>query len=114
MADVTIEVGGRRYDVTCRDGEEEQLRRLGKLVDEKAAQARAAVGGVTEVRALLLAALLLADELADLRAAKANGNGAGHAASPAAPDPALAGALERLAARVESVADHLEGRDHNA
>ena len=114
MADVTIEVGGRRYDVTCRDGEEEQLRRLGKLVDEKAAQARAAVGGVTEVRALLLAALLLADELADLRAAKANGNGANPAASRPAPDPALAGALERLAARVESVADHLEGRDHNA
>lgn len=114
MADVTIEVGGRRYDVTCRDGEEEQLRRLGKLVDEKAAQARAAVGGVTEVRALLLAALLLADELADLRSAKASGNGANPAAAPSAPDPALAGALERLAARVESVADHLEGRDHNA
>lgn len=113
MADVTIEIGGRRYDVTCRDGEEEQLRRLGKLVEEKAAQARAAVGGVTEVRQLLLAALLLADELADLRAAKANGNG--HAApSPSAQDPALAGALERLAARVESVADHLEGRGANA
>lgn len=111
MADVTIEVGGRRYDVTCRDGEEDQLRSLAKLVDEKAAQARAAVGGVTEVRQLLLAALLLADELADLRAAKANGKSNGHAS---APDPALAGALERLAARVESVADHLEGRDHSA
>jgi len=104
MADVTIEIGGRRYDVTCRDGEEDQLRTLARLVDEKAAQARAAVGGVTEVRALLLAALLLADELHDLRAA-------GSAeATPRAPDPALASALEGLAARFESVADHLEGR----
>jgi cell division protein ZapA len=66
------------------------------------------VGGVTEVRQLLLAALLLADELSDLRAARANGNGA------AAPDPALTDALERLAARVESVADQLEKPAPNA
>lgn len=107
MADVTIEIGGRRYDVTCRDGEEEQLRRLAGIVEEKATRARAAVGGVNEVRQLLLAALLLADELADLRAAR--GPAAPAPARPA-PDPALAVALERLAARVESVADHLEGR----
>jgi cell division protein ZapA len=106
MADVTIEIGGRRYDVTCRDGEEDQLRRLAGIVEEKAAQARAAVGGVTEVRQLLLASLLLADELSDLRASRADGA----PTAPAAPDPALAVALERLAARVESVADHLEGR----
>lgn len=106
MADVTIEIGGRRYDVTCRDGEEDQLRRLAALVDEKAAQARAAVGGVTEVRQLLLAALLLADELADLRG--------GRPAPAPTTDPALATALERLAARVENVADHLEGRTLNA
>jgi cell division protein ZapA len=109
MADVTIEIGGRRYDVTCRDGEEAQLRRLADIVEEKAAQARAAVGGVTEVRQLLLASLLLADELADLRAARASSAEA-PASAPAARDPALAVALERLAARVESVADHLEGR----
>lgn len=103
MAEVTIEVGGRRYDVTCRDGEEEQLRRLSKLVDEKAVQARAAVGGVNEARQLLIAALLLADELSDLRAAKANGV----SAAPAA-DVELVDALEHLATRVESLADHLE------
>lgn len=104
MADVTIDIGGRRYDVTCRDGEEERLRALAAMVEEKAVQARAAVGGVTEVRQLLLAALLLADELSDLR-----GGGAGPPA-----DPALTDALERLAARVESVADQLENRAANA
>ena len=44
MAEVSIEVGGRRYDVACRDGEEPQLRRLAMLVDQKAEQARSAVG----------------------------------------------------------------------
>jgi cell division protein ZapA len=108
MADVTIEIGGRRYDVTCRDGEEEQLRRLGALVDEKAAQARAAVGGVTEVRQLLLAALLLADEVTELRAAR-NGRAANGAA-----DADLIAALEQLAARAETMAAHLESRRPDA
>ena len=107
MAEVTIEVGGRRYDVTCRDGEEAQLRRLAQLVDDKANQARTAVGGVNESRQLLLAALLLADELSDLRGGKA---------VPLPPDTgsALADAVEEIAARVETLAEHLEGRAQNA
>jgi cell division protein ZapA len=107
MAEVTLEVGGRRYDVTCRDGEEDQLRTLAKLVDEKAATARAAVGGVNEARQLLIAALLLADDLTDLRKAKAV-----EAQAPA--DPAVAEAIDQLAARVETLADRLEERAANA
>jgi cell division protein ZapA len=107
MAEVTIEVGGRRYDVACRDGEEDQLRRLARLVDEKANQARAAVGGMNEARQLLLAALLLADELNDLRNASR---------VPLPPDTgaALADAVEQLAERVETLAEHLESRASNA
>lgn len=107
MAEVTIEVGGRRYDVTCRDGEEAQLQRLARLVDEKATQARAAVGGVNESRQLLLAALLLADELSDLRGGKA-------VPLPADTGSALADAVEQLASRVETLAEHLEGSASNA
>lgn len=100
MAEVTIDVGGRRYDVTCRDGEEEQLRDLARLVDEKAQRARSAVGGMNESRQLLLAALLLADELNDLRRGQL----------PPDTDTALAGVVEQLAARVETLAEHLEGQ----
>jgi cell division protein ZapA len=98
MAEVTIEVGGRRYDVACRDGEEEQLRDLARLVDEKAERARASVGGMNEARQLLLAALLLADELNDLRRGQL----------PPDTEVALAGVVEQLAARVETLAEHLE------
>lgn len=103
MAEVTIEVGGRRYDVTCRDGEEPQLRRLAMVVDQKAEQARAAVGNANESRLLLLAALLLADEVHDLR----QGN---VPPLPAGTDVALADAVEQLAERVETLAEHLETR----
>lgn len=107
MAEVTIEVGGRRYGVACRDGEEEHLLKLALLVDEKAEQVRTAVGSANESRQLLLAALLLADELSDLRASPTAASLGGSDSN----DAALAAAIERLAGRVESVADALEGRE---
>lgn len=111
MAEVSLSVGGRTYDVTCRDGEEAHLRTLAGLVDRKAKDAQHAVGGINEVRHLLLAALLLADELLDARAGQP-------AAPPAVPPPAdvdanyplMATALEQLADRVESVLVRLETR----
>lgn len=103
MAEITIQIAGRAYDVACRDGEEEQLKRLAGLVDAKAEQVRAAVGGGGETRQLLLAALLLADELNDIRGGKV-------APLPPDTDTALADAVEQLAWRVETLADHLESR----
>lgn len=58
MADVKLTIAGRPYDVHCADGQEQQLVQLAALVDEKA---RGITGG-TEVRQLLFAALMLADE----------------------------------------------------
>ena len=63
MADVHLNIAGRPYDVHCADGQEEQLRQLAALVDEKA---RGIQGG-TEVRQLLFAALMLADEASEAR-----------------------------------------------
>ncbi|RHW16340.1 cell division protein ZapA [Sphingomonas gilva] len=98
MAQIVITVGGREYAVTCRDGEEDHLRKLGTLLDARAEEARQAVGGVNETRQLLLAGLLLADEL--------HSGGGGAPAAQTQPD--LAPALERLAERVEAIASALE------
>jgi cell division protein ZapA len=106
MADVTVEIGGHSHTITCRDGEEAHLREIAALVDRKALEAREAVGGVSEVRQLLFASLLLADELAEIRQA---GSGAAPAAAPT-PDPSIAHAVERIADRVEALANRLENR----
>ena len=103
MANIDVDVANRRYDVACRDGEEAHLRALAAIVDKRARDASAAVGGLTETRQLLYAALLLADDLKEVRA----GHGLADP-SPAPPDPAVAEALERLAARLEKLADRLE------
>ena len=97
MAQVTLSVGDRRYDLACRDGEEDRLRVLAALVDRKAHEAGQALGNTNEGRQLLLAALLLADELSDLRA------GAFESA-----DAALAPAITLLAERIEILAERLE------
>jgi cell division protein ZapA len=114
MAQIEVEVAGRRYTVACRDGEEEHLRALANLVDKRALDAAAALGSLSESRQLLFASLLLADDLND----RQNGAPASAAAPvPAAapePDPRVAEALERLAERVEALADGLETQAPNA
>jgi len=103
MANVDIDIAGRRYNVACRDGEQDHLRGLAAIVDRRANDAAAAVGGLTETRQLLFAALLIADELKEVRA------GAGLPdPTPPPPDPAVAEALERIAGHIEALADGLE------
>jgi cell division protein ZapA len=103
MASVDLEIAARTYPVSCRDGEEPHLRALAALVDQKAREAAAAVGNMGEARQLLFASLLLADELKEIRSGGAAGAEPGH-------DPAIAGALERLAERMEMLADRLESK----
>jgi cell division protein ZapA len=99
MPSIDIEVAGRRYNVACRAGEEDQLRELAAVVDARARDAATALGQLSEGRQLLFAALLLADDLQD---ARNRGDGE---APPA--DPRVAQALEALAERIERLADRL-------
>lgn len=96
MSNVTLQIGGRSYTVACAAGEEAHVASLGRLIDDKVK----AVGGAAlgEVRQLLFAALLLADELHEARKAAAAG----------AAQPDRADQLEALASRLEAAAQALE------
>lgn len=107
MAEVDLVVAARHYQLACRDGDEPALRELARIVDAKAAEAGNAFGGgVTESRLLLMTALLLADELKELRNAPAPAA----AAPPSDParDADIAEAIEMIAARIERLAEGLE------
>lgn len=108
MATVDLEIGGRRYDVACRDGEEAHLHTLAAIVEGKVREATAAVGGLQDVRQLLFAALLLADEVNDLRSRPVAVPTVEPPEPEAAFDPDIAMAMERLAERMEQVAGRLE------
>ena len=97
MAEVELTIAGRPYRVACRNGEEENLRAAGALVDAKSREALSGLGTLSESRQLLFAALLLADQLVDGRQAEI----------PTAIDPRLVERSERIAERLESLADAL-------
>lgn len=101
MSNVTLTIGSRSFAVACADGEEAHVADLGRLIDEKAAAAGAQ--GQTETRMLLFAALLLADEVHELRRH-------GGAALPDGFEDRLA----QIADRIENIASLLERDDISA
>jgi len=110
MATIDVEIAARRYSVACRNGEEEHLRSVAAMVDQKARDAGQTLGSLSEARQLLFASLLLADELKEHQ----SGNPPPTPAAPAPHDPAVANALEQLAERMEMLADRLEDGRPNA
>ncbi|MBU0556341.1 MAG: cell division protein ZapA [Alphaproteobacteria bacterium] len=113
MAEVRIMVGGRQYAVHCRDGEEARLHELAGMMSERVQQVSNGSPGLTEVRQLLFAGLLLADSLSEKAPAPAP---AAAAAQPAEPqdDPAMLDALGELAERIEALGDSLAAQLPNA
>lgn len=115
MAQVKLEIGGRTFMVTCQDGEEDHLGKLGAMVDAKAGEA-GDPAGLTESRMLLFTSLLLADELHSAKTATANIPTPQPAIPPTAKaqktkdaeDERVLIALEKLADRAEAFANGLE------
>jgi cell division protein ZapA len=112
MAQVTIRINGYAYTVGCEDGQETHLEKMAAEIEQRIASIKAIGGQSGEARLLMLAALLLADELHDERKA-----GAAHAAAALAaktaeepapkPDAEKRAKLRRLAARAEEIAADL-------
>jgi cell division protein ZapA len=105
VGQVNLTINSRPFAVTCDDGQEARIRRLGQYVDAKVAEFVGNIGQVGEARLLLLAALVIADELADAnealrleRSGKREANGAAAAAS----------SINGIAQRVEAIAARLE------
>lgn len=106
MAEVVVTVNRRAFTLTCGEGEEPRVLRLAEYVAAKAAEFTTAVGEVGEARLLLLAALAIADELAEAR--ERGTRNQGEAADEALRVGRAATGLERLAGRIEALAASLE------
>ena len=65
MGQITVKVNGREFDITCGDGEEDRVVELAQYVNGRVNEILDKVGQVGEARVLLMAALVVADELAD-------------------------------------------------
>lgn len=74
MAQLTIQVNGRPYTVGCEDGQEAHLLEIARLFDRQVRQVSQDVGQLGETRLFLMGALLLADELSDMKLRLAHAN----------------------------------------
>lgn len=109
MAQVTVRINGFAYTVHCEDGQEGHLTAMADQVDQRISSIKAMGGQGGEAKLLVLASLLMADELHDRMAELVDAKRApAPAAAPAKPDPALARTLSRLAKRAEDIAATLE------
>lgn len=104
MAQVTVSINGRAFDIACDDGQEERVTELSREIDRRITDLARSVGQVGDHRLLLMAGLLIADELSEARE-RAGRLEAELSRSDG--DGELAQKLERLASRVEAIAARL-------
>ncbi len=106
MAQVTIEVNGRPYVVGCEDGQERRLTELAAQLDAQVRQVAMDVGPLGETRLILMGALVMADEIVELRReiAELKGQIGDLAAERGRTERAAVAALEAAAARIEGLA----------
>ena len=104
MAQVDVSVNGQSYRIACEDGQEDRLVDLATMVDEKVLELVNQIGQVGSNRLLVMAALIIADELVDLKnevgplqEQKDNTN---------QQDTVLA--LQEITKRIENIADQVE------
>ena len=64
MPEVTINIGGRPFQVACQEGEEHFLQAAAGLLDNEAASLMDQIGRLPESRMLLMAGLMLVDKAA--------------------------------------------------
>jgi cell division protein ZapA len=68
MPELTLEIGGRLYEVACEPGQEASLERAATLLDAEAARLTDEMGRSVEKRMLLLAGLMLGDTMGSVEA----------------------------------------------
>jgi cell division protein ZapA len=108
MPQVSIQIANRTYELACGDGEQERVQQLAAYVDEKVNDLRRQLPGTPEVKLLVFAALMLADESHEARGIAKAAESARASATDSA--ETLATALEELiTSRVDKMSKKVSG-----
>lgn len=103
MAQVSVRVNGRDYDLTCGDGQELHLRELSQYVDAKITALRGTGANLSDAQLLLMAGIVIADELSEATEPDKKAKAEDQSVSEM-----MADILETSASRLEAITAHLE------
>jgi cell division protein ZapA len=112
MSQVTVSINGRQFRMACEDGQESHLLRLAQDLDQRIERLRASFGEIGDTRLTVMAALTVADELAEANSklrrldeelAALQDARAASAERVVATQAAVAAALNSAAERIERV-----------
>lgn len=99
MSQVEITINGRQYRVACEDGQESHLTNLANYFDGKMTSLIDEVGQIGDTSLMVMAGLLIADELSDANQELADVRGVA--------DSDYVGKITALAEQIENLADSL-------
>ncbi len=105
MPQVAVSINGRSYPVACESGKEDHVAKLADYVNSKVGMLTKSVGQVGDTRLLVLASLLVADELSDALGELSTVRGQPPADTERAK---LAQRIEVAAAKIEGIVARLE------
>ena len=119
MAEVTLSINGRNYGIACDDGQEQRVLDLASYVDQRMREMSQAGAATNDSQLLVLTTILLTDEIFELREQVAAGgspdatngttaNADQIAAGLAEKETAIAGAIDKLADRINAIADRVQ------
>jgi len=66
MSQVNVTINGRQFRMACEDGQEERVSKLARELDARIEGLRAKFGEIGDTRLTVMAALTVADELAEM------------------------------------------------
>ena len=109
MAEVNLNIGGKNFTLQCEEGQQKRVLEVGEYVDGRLRDIAGAGAASNQSHLLVLTALMLADEIFDLRdnatalnrqlkGAQANQND----------ETQVAGAIDELAERIDRIASRLQ------
>lgn len=109
MADVSVSINGKQFNIACDEGQEQRVLDLANFVDNRVQEIKAAGAGSNEQHLLVLASIVMADEMFDMRDASANNNTAplGGLQITEEDEEQIVTAIDQMAARIEKIAGGL-------
>lgn len=110
MAEVNVLINGRSYGIACDDGQEQRVLDLSRYVDARLKEIAKAGAATTESHLLVLTALVLSDEIFDLKdgmRAHERQNTAGVRISEQE-EGDIVSIIDQLAARIDAIAGGLQ------